>query len=176
MASSNSVADSASIAEYKRLILIGIQIKNIFDIILTNVSEQVKEKWQKAVEKKHVKSFTFYAMKEEKIYAELEVDIDWNEYQRQMDRGNIIVKTKSPNGVLPPTKNVASRFMEYVDRNGFYIDWVVAFSDNIDYKEAQKCYNTSPAQHRERAEDCGEFQCREYYADDLTELKYVLKI
>lgn len=176
MAGSNSVSDSASMAEYKRLILIGIQIKNIFDVILTDVSEAVKEEWQKAVEKKHVKSFTFYAMKEGKIYAELEINIDWDEYQRQMDRGNIIIKTKSPNGVLPPTKNVASRFKEYADHNGFYIEWSITFSDNIDILEARKRYNTTPAQHRERAEDYGEFQRREYYADDLTELKYTLKI
>lgn len=68
--------------------------KNNFPYVLSD--DIIKE----SVEEKYVKSFTFYAVKSGKAYAELEVSIDWEEHERQIDRGNIIIKAKTPDGVL----------------------------------------------------------------------------
>ena len=82
---SKSTSNSTSTSEFKRLILIGIQIRNIFDE-LTDENENTKNTFQKAVEEKYIKSFVFYAIKSGKSYAELEITIDWNEHQNQVKR------------------------------------------------------------------------------------------
>ena len=51
---SSSQSNSISSSEFKRLILIGIQIRNIFDE-LTDESEYIKDKYQQAVEEKLIK-------------------------------------------------------------------------------------------------------------------------
>lgn len=172
---SNSKSNSISSSEFKRLILIGIQIKNFFDE-LTDETEKTKRKFQKAVEEKYIKSFTFYAMKSGKSYAELEITIDWNEYQKQIDKGNIIIKTKSKDGILAPTKNIVSRFKEYADTNGFTIKWQFSYSDHVDVHEARKKFNTSPASAIERADPSCDYECRPFQVGNLTELTYTMRI
>ena len=172
---SHSNSSSISKSEFKRLILIGIQIRNFFDE-LTDETETVKNKYQKAVEEKYIKSFTFYAIKSGKSYAELEIAIDWNEHQKQIDGGNIIIKTKSKDGILAPTKNVATRFREYADGNGFSIVWQFSYADHIDINKARKRFNTSPANKIERAAPSSDYESRLFHAGDLTELTYTMRI
>ncbi len=172
---SQSSSTSISKSEFKRLILIGIQIRNFFDE-LTDEDESVKNKFQKAVEEKYIKSFTFYATKSGKSYAELEVTIDWNEHQRQIDGGNIVIKTKSKDGILAPTKNVVTRYKEYADTNGFSIVWHFSYADHIDINEARKRFNTSPASIIERADPSSDYESRPFQVGDLTELTYTMRI
>ena len=172
---SSSDSSSKSVAEFKRLILIGIQVKDMFDE-LTDETEEEKEMWQKAVEEKYIKSFIFYAIKSGKAYAELEVVIDWTEHQRQIDRGNIIIKTKSPDGVLAPTKNVARRFREYANKNGFQIKWQLKYADHVNIEAARKKFNTSSGDRIERADNCDDYECREFDVGDLPELTYIMRL
>lgn len=172
---SSSNSSSISKSEFKRLILIGIQIKNIFDE-LTDESESTKKKYQKAVEEKYIKRFIFYAMKSGKSYAELEIDIDWKEYQRQIERGCLIIKTKSKDGILSPTKNVATRFKEYAETNGFYIIWRFTYSDHVDVAKAHKKFNTSAAKNIQRAEPYSDYESRPFSVGNLTELTYTMRI
>ena len=175
--SSRSSSNSSSIAraEFKRRILIGIQIKNMFDE-LTDESDEEKDMWQKAVEEKYIESFTFYAIKSGKAYAELKIVIDWTESQRQIDKGNIIIKTKSPDGILAPTKNVARRFRDYVNNNGFQIKWRLHYADHVDIEEARQKFNTSACSRIERADSCDDYECREFQVGDLPELTYIMKL
>lgn len=172
---SGSNSSSSSKSEFKRLMLIGIQIKNIFDE-LTDERESIKRKYQKAVEEKYIKTFTFYAMKSGKSYAELEVTIDWNEYQRQIDKGCLIIKTKSKDGILSPTKNVTTRFKEYAETNGFYIEWRFTYADHVNIKEARKKFNTSPGNVIQRADPYSDYESRPFSVGDLTELTYTMRI
>ena len=137
MANSESKSASVSRTEFKRLLLIGIQIKNFFDE-LTDESDETKKKFIIMVEEKYIKCFKFYAMKSGKAYAELDINIDWDEHQHQMDIGNLTIKTKSPDGILSPTKNVLQRFCAYVENNNFEIIWHFAYADHINREEAQK--------------------------------------
>lgn len=173
--SSWSSSNSISKSEFKRLILIGIQVKNMFDE-LTDATEEEKEMWQNAVEEKYIKSFTFYAIKSGKAYAELEIVIDWTEHQRQIDKGNIIIKTKSPDGVLAPTKNVAGRFRKYAENNGFQIKWRLQYADHVNIEAARKKFNTSAAAEIERADNCDDYDCREFNVGDLPELTYIMRL
>lgn len=175
--STKSISDSSSSSksEFKRLILIGIQVKNMFDE-LTDETDEEKALWQKAVEEKYIKSFTFYAIKSGKAYAELEIVIDWTENQRQIDKGNIIIKTKSPDGILAPTKNVASRFRDYVNNNGFQVRWRLRYADHVNIEEARKKFNTSAGSKIERADDCDDYECREFQVGDLPELTYIMRL
>ena len=173
--SSRSSSNAISKSEFKRLILIGIQVRSMFDE-LTNETDEEKEKWQKAVEEKYIKSFIFYAMKSGKAYAELEIVIDWTEHQRQMDKGNIIIKTKSPDGVLAPTKNVARRFREYAENNGFQLEWYLRYADHVNIEAADKKFNTSTAARVERADNCDDYECREFDVGDLPELTYIMRL
>lgn len=172
---SNSISSSSSRSEFKRLILIGVQIKNFFDE-LTDEDESTKEKFQKAVEEKYIKSFIFYAMKSGKSYAELEVTIDWDEHQQQIDRGNIIVKTKSQDGILAPTKNIAKRYKEYADTNGFTIIWRFCYADHVDIEKARKRLNSVPGDIIKRADPSSSYESRQFQAGDLTELTYTMRI
>lgn len=172
---SYSSSNSVSKSEFKRLVLIGIQIRNFFDE-LTDEDESVKDKYQQAVEEKYIKSFIFYAVKSGKSYAELEVTIDWNEHQRQIDRGNLIIKTKSKDGILAPTKNVATRYKRYADTNGFTIIWRFSYADHVDVEKASKRFNTSPAKKIERADPSSDYESRPFQAGDLTELTYTMRI
>ena len=172
---SSSNSTSASSSEFKRLILIGIQIRSLFDE-LTDESETVKNKYQDMVEKKYIKAFKFHAIKSGKSYAELEVAIDWGEHQRQLDNGHLIIKTRSRNGILSPTHNVAKRFREYSDNNGFKIVWVFTYADHVNIAEAQKRYNTSVATPIEPADLDSNYVSREFPAGDLTELTYIMRI
>lgn len=171
----NSSSNSISKSEFKRLILIGIQIRNFFDE-LTNEEDAIKDKYQQAVEEKYIKSFTFYAMKSGKSYAELEITIDWNEHQRQVDKGNLIIKTKSKDGILSPTKNVATRYKKYADTNGFEIVWQFSYADHINVEKARKRFNTIPASIIERAEPSSDYESRPFQVCDLTELTYTMRI
>lgn len=173
--SSRSSSNSISKSEFKRRILIGIQVKNMFDE-LTDETEEEKEMWQNAVEEKYIKSFTFYAIKSGKAYAELEILIDWTEHQRQIDKGNIIIKTKSPDGVLAPTKNVARRFREYAKKNGFQIQWQLKYADHVNIEAARKKFNTSSAAEIERADNYNDYECREFDVGDLPELTYIMRL
>ena len=155
--------------------MIGIQIRNFFDE-LTDEDESVKDKYQQAVEEKYIKSFTFYAMKSGKSYAELEVMIDWCEHQRQIDNGNLIIKTKSKDGILAPTKNIATRYKRYADTNGFTIDWQFSYANRVNVEKARKRFNTSPANKIERADPSSDYESRPFQVGDLTELTYVMKI
>ncbi len=143
---------------------------------MTDESESTKDKYQKAVEEKYIKSFTFYAMKSGKAYAELEVAIDWNEYQNQIDRGNITIRTKSKDGILSPTKNIATRYKKYADTNRFTIEWQFKYADHVDVDKARKRFNTSPANTIERADPSCDYESRLFQAGDLTELTYTMKI
>ena len=172
---SNSSSNSISKSEFKRLVLIGIQIRNIFDE-LTDEPESVKNKYQQAVEEKYIKSFTFYAMKSGKSYAELEVAIDWNEHQNQINRGNLIIKTKSKDGILSPTKNVATRYKRYAETNGFTIVWHFSYADHLNVEKARKRFNTSPANTIERADPSCDYESRPFQAGDLTEHTYIMRI
>lgn len=172
---SKSTSNSTSNSEFKRLILIGIQIRNIFDE-LTDENENTKNTFQKAVEEKYIKSFVFYAIKSGKSYAELEITIDWNEHQNQIDRGNIVIKTKSQNGILSPTKNVVSRFKDYIITNGFDIEWHFSYSDHINVEQARKKLNSSPAKSIERAQQQSDYVSRDFQVGDLTELTYTMRI
>lgn len=172
---SNSSSTSISKSEFKRLLLIGIQIRNFFDE-LTNEPESIKDKFQEAVEEKYIKAFTFYAMKSGKAYAELEVTIDWNEYQKQINQGNLIVKTKSKEGILAPTKNIATRYKKYADTNGFTIIWQFSYADHVDVEKARKRFNTSPGNKIERATSSSDYVCRQYEVNELTELTYTMRI
>ena len=172
---SNSSSNSISKSEFKRLILIGIQIRNLFDE-LTDEDESIKDEFQQAVEEKYIKSFTFYAMKSGKAYAELEVTIDWNEHQKQIDKGNLIIKTKSKDGILAPTKNVATRYKKYADTNGFTIIWYFSYADHVDIEKARKRFHTSPANRIERANPTSDYVSRPFQVGDLTELTYTMNI
>lgn len=171
---SGSISSSISTSEFKRLILIGIQITNIF-AELTDESDEKIEQWQRAVEEKYVQSFTFYAVKSGKAYAELEVSIDWEEHKRQIDRGNIIIKTKTPDGILAPTRNVVKRFHEYAENNGFTIHWRIRYADHVDITAARRKFGTSPGEKFDRA-DNADYISRDYVAGDLTELTYTMRI
>lgn len=172
---SSSNSDSISKSEFKRLILIGIQIRNFFDE-LTDEDESTKDKFQRAVEEKYIKSFTFYAMKSGKSYAELEVTIDWSEYQRQIDKGKLIIKVKSKDGILAPTKNVVARFKSYADTNGFTIIWQFSYADHVNIEKARKRFNTSPANKIEHADLSSDYESRPFQAGELTELTYTMRI
>lgn len=172
---SNSNSNSISKSEFKRLILIGIQIRNFFDE-LTDENESVKDKYQQAVEEKYIKSFTFYAIKSGKSYAELEVMIDWNEHQRQIDEGNLIIKTKSKDGILAPTKNIATRYKKYAESNGFTIIWRLSYAEHVDIIKARKRFHTFPANIIERADPSSDYESRPFQAGDLTELTYTMRI
>lgn len=174
-AGSITVAESITKSEFKRLILVGIQISNIFSE-LTDEDDETIDMWQRAVEEKYVKSFTFYAMKSNKAYAELKVTIDWEEHERQINRGNIIIRTKAPDGVLAPTKNVVKRFREYVENNGFIIDWQLAYADHIDIEAARKKFGTSPGRKIVRAEDSDGYRSMDYTVEELEELTYTFTI
>lgn len=170
---SDSVSCSITTSEFKRLILIGIQIKNIF-AELTDECDEEMDKWQQAVEEKYVESFTFYAMKSGKAYAELEVSIDWDEHQKQLERGNIKIRTKTPDGVLAPTKNIVRRFREYVENNDFTIKWRVTYAGHVDLEAARKRFGTSSGGKIARADD--EYRSRDFTVGDLTELTYTMRI
>lgn len=172
---SNSSSNSISKSEFKRLILIGIQIRNLFDE-LTDENESVKNKYQQAVEEKYIKSFTFYAVKSGKSYAELEVTIDWNEHQKQIDEGNLIIKTKSKDGILAPTKNIATRYKRYAESNGFTIIWQFSYADHVDIVKARKRFQTSPANVIRRADQSSDYESRPFQVGDLTELTYTMRI
>lgn len=172
---SETTANSIAKSEFKRLMLIGIQIKNILDELADN-DEECKKKYQKAVENKYIKSFIFYAMKSGKSYAELEVLIDWDEYQNQIDRGNIVIKTKSEDGILAPTKNIATRFREYADNNNFSIKWQFRYADGINRETANKMLGATAGDVIERADECCDFISKSYQVGELTELTYVMKI
>ena len=173
MANSESKSTSVSKSEFKRLLLIGIQIKTFFDE-LTDESDEVKEKFITMVEGKYIKCFKFYAMKSGKAYAELDINIDWDEHQHQMDVGNLTIKTKSPDGILSPTKNVLQRFCAYIETNNFEIIWRFVYADHINREEVQKKFHTSPADQIEFCED--DYESRQFNVGNLTELSYTIKI
>ena len=173
MANSESQSTSVSKSEFKRLLLIGIQIRTFFDE-LTDESDEVKEKFITMVEEKYIKSFNFYAMKSGKAYAELDINIDWEEHQHQMDIGHLTIKTKSPDGILSPTKNVLQRFCAYVENNNFEIIWHFSYADHVNREEARKQFDTSSADKVEFCED--DYECRQYDVMNLTELSYTVKI
>lgn len=178
MATSNS--NSISKSEYKRLILIGLQIKEVFDVI-TNESEATKNKYVEAVENRYIKSFDFYAMKCGKAYAQLSVYIDWNEYDKQMSAGKAIIKTKYPNGVLPPTKNIVFRFANYVENNAFEVKWQFTYSDHVNVAEMRRKMGTSAADEIEKSDefvDINEYEERTFELGDygLSEMSYKIRI
>lgn len=175
MSISSAESSSISMTEFKRLILIGIQIHNIFNQ-LTNEDEETIKKYVGLVEKKQIESFTFYAMKAGKSYAELTVKIDWDEYECQMSAGKTIVKTKYSNGVLSPTKNIVNRFSDYVETNGFLIEWNFRYASNVDIEKARLENGTSQAQPKERAKDASDLMTQDYSIKELPEMTYKLGI
>lgn len=172
-ATSNSTSNSVS--TFKRLLLIGIQIRNIFDE-LTDENERTKDKYIKAIEKQYINSFTFYAMKSGKSYAELTVKIDWNEYQKQLGIGKTVITTKYPNGVLHPTKNIVTRYRDYVQNNGFSIEWCFTYADNIDIQKARKELGSVPAKKKIKAEDTLDMSEMIFELEELPEMSYKLSI
>ena len=76
--------------------------------------------------------------------------------------------------MLPPTKNIASRFHKYADTNGFSIEWCLQYADNVNREKASKRLHTSPATEIEYAID-SEYESRIFSAGDLTELTYIMK-
>lgn len=175
MSMSSTESSSIAMTEFKRLILIGIQIHNIFDQ-LTDESDAIIQKYVDLVEKKYIESFTFHAMKSGKSYAELTVKINWNEYETQMSLGKTTVKTKYSDGVLSPSKNIVNRFCDYVKTNGFLIKWTFKYDSKIDIKKARLEHGTCAAQPIERAEEASDLITRDYSIRELPEMTYKLGI
>lgn len=150
----------------KRLYYIGIQIKKFLDE-LTEEDELTKKRFRRAVEEKYIKSFIFYAMKSGKSYAELEVTIDWDEHRQQIDKGNIIVKTKSQDGIWTPTKNIAKRFKEYADKNGFAITWRFCYADHIDIKKARKRLDLVSGDVIKHADPSPSYESQQFQIDNF---------
>ena len=71
-------------------------------------------------------------MKSGKSYAELEVMIDWYEHQRQIDNGNLIIKTKSKDSDLALKE--ATKIADYLrSKNIFSEDFLTYLKKVLHY-------------------------------------------
>lgn len=139
---SESKTKSISMSSYRRMFLITTQIGMALDE-LTELSESAKRKYIEAIEEKKICAFHFYAKKYDEVCAELSFHINWEEYDRQIEAGNEIVKIKAKynNGVLPPTNNYVQQFDKYIERNRFDLSCRFRYSKSVYDNNEDKFWN-----------------------------------
>ena len=63
-----------------------------------------------------------------------------------------------------------------MNNNGFQVRWRLRYADHVNIEEARKKFNTSAGSKIERADDCDDYECREFQVGDLPELTYIMRL
>ena len=137
---------------YTRVLFLQKQIRRILRST-TQISEVMLNKILDAVDKKWIAQIDVYALDFNNLCrARLKMDIDWDEYRRQMAVGkiSIVVDTRWENDLLPETDSSIWAFNRYVDKYSLRTEWRIAYTEQIysnpaKLAEVRSYLGTSPA-------------------------------
>lgn len=136
---------------YTRILFLQIQIMNILRST-TQISDDSLNRLLEAVEKKWIKNIDVYALNVNNLcQAKLSMDIDWDEYNRQIAIGKLTVSVDKrwKDDLLPQTDSAIWAFNEYIKHYGLRTEWRLSYTDHV-WKnptllaEARKFVGTSP--------------------------------
>lgn len=77
---------------------------------------------------------------------------------------------------MHPTRNIVTRYRDYVKTNGFSIEWCFTYADNVDVVKIRKELGSCPAEKKIKAENAIDMSEMTFGLEDLPELSYKLSI
>jgi len=118
---------------YTRILFLKKQIRQVLRET-TQISDDMLGKLLEAVGKKWIDQIDVYALDYNNLCrARLNMDIDWDEYNRQMAIGKITiaVDTRWENDLLPQADGSIWAFNQYVQEYGLRTEWRISYTDWI---------------------------------------------
>lgn len=138
---------------YTRILFLQKQIREVLRET-TQISDDMLEKILSAIEKKWIRQITIFALNYSSLcQAKLAMDIDWNEYDRQISVGKITVAidTRWKKDLLPQTDATIWAFNTYVNEFSLRTEWRVTYTDWVynnsnKLAEVREFLGTSPSE------------------------------
>ncbi len=116
---------------YARIIFLQQQIRGVLRETV-QISDDKLERLLKAVENKWICQIDIYAFNFNNLcQAQLKMEIDWNEYEKQMCIGKltIAVDTRWKNDLLPQTDSSIWAFNKYLNQFSLRTEWRIIYSN-----------------------------------------------
>ena len=136
---------------YIRLELIKMQLK----IILRRTTDISKETLENSIEKgitnRWIKEISIYGLDNNSLCrAQLDLEIDWNEYNLQVSMGRARVHIAdgflSEDGALPDVDEAIKVFQKYVEHYSLTTKWTVTYRAGVDRQKVNDILGFIPAE------------------------------
>jgi hypothetical protein len=99
-----------------------------------NIDESTLNRLMTGVDEPWVKTFHIYAFDSRKLCrAQLEMDIDWNEHNRQLSIGKttVALDSKWSNNVLIEVEEMTKAFNAFVKHHNLKTEWKVTYTSQV---------------------------------------------